>query len=351
MKFVQSRLSAAVVVTLIAILGLTINPAAAAIGVRETPVLMPDHFSTSQLAFSDEFATNSLDASKWSTEFPWGRDRSSVGELQYYAPDAFTFEDGALQITATENPAGNSHRYDSGLISSHSSFDLEYGRFEMRGMLPQGQGLWPAFWLLPVNGSWPPEIDIFESLGHDSDTVYMNVHWEDDGQHGQKQGELSGPDFSSGYHTFTVDWTPNTLTWYVDGVQQHQVINRSPVGPMYVIANLAVGGDWPGSPDASTAFPASFDIDYIRVYQGLPDAPLPPDNQAEPILPTPTGNAAQESDSPASSVSDKKDKKDKKHKKGKKGSKAGKGKKDGKSRNASSENATSKNAKAGKKHR
>ena len=219
------------------------------------------------LVFSDEFDGTTLDQTKWQTRFPWGRDRSSVGELQYYAPDAFRQSNGTLQIIAERNPEGNSHRYDSGLISSHSSFATRHGRFEIRCKVPAGKGLWPAFWLLPTDTSWPPEIDVFEILGHETDTVHMNVHWGKGGAHYHDKGEYTGPDFSEGFHTFAVEWGPNQLTWFVDGEQRHQVKGHSPQKPMYVLANLAVGGDWPGAPDPTTAFPSTLEIDYIRIFK------------------------------------------------------------------------------------
>jgi beta-glucanase (GH16 family) len=222
-----------------------------------------------QIVFEDEFNEGALDERTWTTAFPWGRDRSSVGELQYYAPDAFRLKNGQLSIVAQPAHDG-SHAYNSGLISSHDSFAPEYGRFEIRCKVPQGKGLWPAFWLLPLDTSWPPEIDVFEALGDDPETVHMTAHWSDGGAHRQKGSEFTGPDFSKDFHTFAVEWTPEKLTWFVDGVKRHEVSGRSPSGPMYLLANLAVGGDWPGAPDASTRFPASFDIDYIRAYAASP---------------------------------------------------------------------------------
>jgi beta-glucanase (GH16 family) len=232
-----------------------------------------------QMVFDDDFNGSALDERKWTTAFPWGRDRSNVGELQFYAPDAFTLDRGNLQIIAKPTPNG-SHAYNSGLISSHTSFAPEFGRFEIRCKLPRGKGLWPAFWLLPLDTSWPPEIDVFEALGQETETVHLTAHWLEGGEHRQKGTEYTGPDFSRDYHTFAVEWTPESLVWFVDGVKRHQVSGQSPRGPMYVLANLAVGGDWPGAPDASTQFPAAFDIDYIRAYESAP-APAASESKAK----------------------------------------------------------------------
>lgn len=219
-----------------------------------------------KLAFQDEFDGSSLNEKLWETQFPWGRDRSSVGELQWYAPDAFKVANGKLRIAAQETPNA-SHLYSSGLISSHNSFATEFGRFEIRCKIPRGKGLWPAFWLLPPDTSWPPEIDVFEALGDSTNTVHLTSHWSENGEHRQSGAEYTGPDFSDGFHTFAIEWSATSIVWFVDGVQRHKVENHSPRGPMYLLANMAVGGSWPGAPDASTAFPSAFEIDYIRAYK------------------------------------------------------------------------------------
>lgn len=232
-----------------------------------------------QLVFEDDFNGQQLDERKWTSAFPWGRDRSNVGELQYYAPDAFSLNSGKLSIIANPTPNG-SHAYDSGLISSYASFAPEFGRFEIRCKLPSGKGLWPAFWLLPADTSWPPEIDVFEMLGQEPNKVHMTAHWLENGEHRQDGGQYVGPNFSQDYHTFAVEWTADKLVWFVDDVKRYEVNGQSPRGPMYLLANLAVGGDWPGSPDASTPFPAKFDIDYIRAYAPAP-APAARDGKAK----------------------------------------------------------------------
>lgn len=255
--------------SLMLVISLVMSPMAESAGKRKGKRQAQAAATGWQLVFEDDFNGQSLDQQKWTTAFPWGRDRSSVGELQFYAPDAFSVDRGSLSIHARPS-TGGTHAYDSGLISSHASFAPEYGRFEIRCKLPRGKGLWPAFWLLPLDTSWPPEIDVFEALGHEPDTVHMTAHWSDGGQHRQKGAAYSGPDFSSGYHTFAVEWSAEKMVWFVDGVERHQVSNVSPRGPMYLLANLAVGGPWPGAPDASTPFPATFDIDYIRAYAPAP---------------------------------------------------------------------------------
>lgn len=116
--------------------------------------------------------------------------------------------------------------------------------------------------------AWPPEIDVLEILGHEINKVHMNNHWKTaTNPHGSKGGFFVGPDFSKDFHTFAVEWTPKELIWYVDGVERFRSEEQIPQEPMYLLANLAVGGDWPGNPDETTPFPGFMDVDYIRVYE------------------------------------------------------------------------------------
>jgi beta-glucanase (GH16 family) len=218
------------------------------------------------LSFHDEFDGRKLDTTKWLDRY-WNSRTHSNNEQQYYAPDGYKVESGLLKLIAEKRPMGGMP-YTSGMVCSFDSFAQEYGYFEIRAKFPAGKGLWPAFWLLPADKSWPPEIDILEILGHDMNSVYMTNHWGKDWKdHKSKGDKFVGPDFSSDFHTFALEWTPQELIWYVDGVERFRTREAVPRGPMYVIANLAVGGDWPGNPDASTRFPGVMEVDYIRVYK------------------------------------------------------------------------------------
>ncbi|XYD12053.1 family 16 glycosylhydrolase (plasmid) [Methylobacterium sp. NMS12] len=195
-------------------------------------------------------------------------------------PSPFSVHDGILSITAAPSDPSRLHDlgdqpYTSGMINTFHSFSQTYGYFEMRAELPAGQGYWPAFWLLPEDGSWPPEIDVMEMLGHDPGTLYTTVHslapGQTPGNHTMSQGISNVADMSGGYHTYGVDWQPDTLTFYFDGQEIYRT--PTPAGldkPMYMIANLAVGGSWPGDVDATTPFPAQMNIDYMRAYQANP---------------------------------------------------------------------------------
>jgi beta-glucanase (GH16 family) len=223
------------------------------------------------LTFDDEFDGNSLDLTKWNPKDPWGRERNQ--ELQAYTTNAFTVADGILRIRA-EKPeaqvfyAGKLREYTSGMMNTYEKFSQQYGRFEIRCRVPKGKGMWPAFWLLPDPLSWPPEIDVLEILGHEPDKIYMTVHWQDAGgkllHHGTP---WVGPDFSADFHTYAVEWSPQRIVWFVDGVERFRSEKYIPNKKMYMLVNLAVGGDWPKSPNAKTKFPADLDVKYVRVYQ------------------------------------------------------------------------------------
>ncbi|HYD32634.1 MAG TPA: glycoside hydrolase family 16 protein [Azospirillaceae bacterium] len=194
------------------------------------------------------------------------------------APDTlgvnpFSIKDGVLTVEAAPAdrfrvlPYVQALPYTSGMISTERSFAQRYGYFEMRARLPVGRGLWPAFWMLSTSGRWPPEIDVFESLGHETGKVYMTAH--------QPKGKMSEAKLDvAGWHTYGVEWTAETITWIIDGVEVKREPNRIHE-PMYLIANLAVGGEgsWPGAPDPATVFPARMEIDHIRAYTPKPATP------------------------------------------------------------------------------
>ncbi len=219
------------------------------------------------LVFSDEFNAHALNAAKWIDSYPDNVRTHSNNEQQYYATDGYEFDGKHLRLKAERRTQGGMP-YTSGMIASYGKFSQQYGWFEMNARIPKGKGMWPAFWLLPATKAWPPEIDILEILGHEPSKVYLTNHYSNaDGKHEGKGDSFTGPDFSAGFHTFAVEWTPLKIVWYVDGIERYATTEHIPAEPMYVIANLAVGGDWPGNPDASTQFPGYMDIDWIRFYK------------------------------------------------------------------------------------
>lgn len=219
-----------------------------------------------KLAFDDEFDGTRLDTGKWQTLFPWGSCRIPGNqEQQCYAPSALSEANGILSITATRQER-QGYPYTSGMISSYASYTATHGYFEMRAQVPKGAGLWPTFWLIPHDQSWPPEIDVMELRDSDPTTVYLTNHFGTADQPRVTRVARHVSDLSAGFHTYGVDWEPHAITWYIDGVRLFQTTTEIPDKPMYIIVNLAVGGDWPGAPDAATPFPSALKLDYIRAF-------------------------------------------------------------------------------------
>jgi beta-glucanase (GH16 family) len=219
-------------------------------------------------AFSDEFDGARVDFDKWSSGYPWGCTSETTGERQCYVPEALTVRDGRLVIEADRDPGGRLP-YRSGMVVSHPRFSQRYGYFEMRAKLPRGKGLWPAFWLLPEPaGTWPPELDVMEHFGSEPDRVLVAQHWRDAAGRERRRGRtVAGPDFTAGFHTFGLSWSPTAIVWYVDGVERFRSRRDIPAEEMYVLVNLAVGGEAPGQPDATTGFPSRMEVDYVRVWE------------------------------------------------------------------------------------
>jgi len=184
----------------------------------------------------------------------------------------FSIGQEGLRITATpmtpeQQAAAWGLTYSSGVITSKLSFQQQYGLFEIKARTPRGKGFWSAFWLLPIDNSWPPEIDAFEILGDRPDVVHITLHSHDRGRENEEvPHKLS--DSSAAFHTYSVDWQPDFITFYVDDVE----VDRRPTPsdmhkPFYMLINLAVGGGWPGSPDQTTRFPSSLDVAWVRVWK------------------------------------------------------------------------------------
>ncbi|MCF8226456.1 MAG: family 16 glycosylhydrolase [Bacteroidales bacterium] len=235
-----------------------------------------------ELVWSDEFDYNGYpDANVWTPEEGgggWGNNES-----QYYTSndlDNAKVENGFLTITALkENFEGN--EYTSARLITKGKINFQYGKIEARIKLPYGQGIWPAFWMMGENiddVGWPAcgEIDIMEFVGGDDtdNKVHGTVHWDNSGSHAQYGSSYSLAEgiFANDFHTFSVEWTPESVRWYVDNIQ-YNVIDITPSGlsefhqDFFILLNLAVGGNWPGYPDASTVFPQTLVVDYVRVYK------------------------------------------------------------------------------------
>lgn len=256
--------------------------------------LLSTDLSNYKLTFSDEFDSINLNTGTGSTGtwYPLfsrtglaAHTTPDHGSVQYFTyPDdtgtygqpigmnPFSIQDGILTITMDKVPRAEQYKiygydYTSGMISSLATFSQTYGYFEIRAKLPVGQGLHDAFWLLGADGTWPPELDIVEQKGNDPNNVITVAHATSNGQHISHAKIYNVPTASTEFHTYGLDWEPDFLTWYIDGV----AVRTQPTWPgmdvpMYLIASLGGGGPWAGDPDATTPFPAQFQIDYIRVY-------------------------------------------------------------------------------------
>lgn len=246
------------------------------------------------LLFQDEFEDSALDDDKWVPCFWWDYEGCTIitnNELSWYQPDNIFVQNGVLKLRAkeeyTEATNGETYYYSSGMVTTGRrtssrtvapKFVFQYGYTEVRAKVPSGTGLWPALWLLPEKQVSKPEIDIMEILGHETDTVQMHFHYRDDGEtHSPGEG-WQGPDFAAGWHTFAVDWQPDALIWYVDGVERWRFSEAAhiPQEPLYFLATFAVGGVYPGPPDETTVFPTFFDIDYVRIWKRGGDVNLKP---------------------------------------------------------------------------
>ncbi|WP_203839785.1 family 16 glycosylhydrolase [Winogradskya humida] len=236
------------------------------------------------ITWQDEFngaAGSPVDGSKW--KFDTGGGGFGNNELQYYTTSTSNVQQdgqGHLAITARkENPANyqchyGTCQYTSGRILTADKFSQTYGRFEASLKIPKGQGIWPAFWMLG-GSNWPTtgEIDIMENVGYAPNTVYGTVHGPGYSGAGGIGGNksLSAP-LSDAFHTYAVDWSPNLIVWTVDGQEYFRVTPANINGNQWVynhnffmILNVAVGGNWPGNPDASTVFPQTMLVDWVRV--------------------------------------------------------------------------------------
>ncbi|MFN2323403.1 MAG: family 16 glycosylhydrolase, partial [Trueperaceae bacterium] len=173
--------------------------------------------------------------------------------------------------------------YTSARIITAGAVEFTYGRIEARLKIPTGQGLWPAFWMLGndlAEVGWPEsgEIDIMENVGREPGTVHGTIHgpgYSGGNPVGRPTTLPGGEAFSDDFHVYAIDWSPETITWSVDGVDYSTVTADDLPGgtrwvfdhPFFIILNVAVGGNWPGYPDATTSFPQELVIDYVRVYQ------------------------------------------------------------------------------------
>ncbi len=242
-----------------------------------------------KLVWQDEFDGEQIDNTKWNILI---RETSKHDELQYYVPDEVYINNGCLRIRSRVRDYGNKH-YTSGRLDTKDKLSITYGRIEIRGKLPVGQGLWPAYWLYPQNRDWLmeyimkeavaagkersipelrpwyTEIDIMEFLGHEPNVIYATFHYTSFKGESRSSSSTHRADINYGddFHIYTLEWEPDELRWYLDGELIHSAREGVPHTDHFLIINTAIGGTWPGNPDETTIFPQFHDIDYVRVYK------------------------------------------------------------------------------------
>lgn len=240
------------------------------------------------LLWHDEFDGDSLNMDNWNME---PREPGwTNNELQEYtqSTDNIFVRDGKLILKAIKTQKNGKDYYTSGKVNSQNKRDFMYGKVVARAKAPEGQGLWPAIWMMPTNesyyGQWPKcgEIDIMEVLGNQTHIAYCTVHYGE--PHAEQQGlkTLTSGSFADSFHEYSVEWEPGEMRFYIDGTLVLTVNDwftavagedekpyPAPFNQTFFVQmNLAVGGNWPGNPDETTDFSkAEFEIDYVRVYQ------------------------------------------------------------------------------------
>jgi len=235
-----------------------------------------------QLVMQDEFNVDGQpNANLWGYNIGRGQNGWGNNELQFYTDRAknVTVKDGNLVITA-DRESFSGAQYTSARLLTKGKFDQTYGRFEARMQLPWGQGIWPAFWMLGADidtNAWPNcgEIDIMELRGQNPTVLIGSIHGPgySGGQAISKSYTLKNDRFDTGFHIFGVEWGPDYINFYVDNVLYNQIKPSDLPGPwvfnkpFFIIMNIAVGGNFVGSPNDQTVFPQTMLVDYVRVYK------------------------------------------------------------------------------------
>jgi len=238
------------------------------VGVDTTPKVKPVY----ALVWSDEFDEAAIDTTKW------GFDLGNLNvnnEKEYYQTQNATITGGNLVITAKKESVGG-QPYTSARMTTAGKFTQTYGRIEARIKLPTGQGMWPAFWMLGANiGSvgWPQcgELDIMETVNNTA-LNYGTMHWNVNGH--VSYGSTTPVTTKSDYHIYAIEWDANEIRWYVDDTLYQTGNIKDNINttgafhlPFFIIVNLAVGGDFPGSTVDESLLPESMYVDYVRVYK------------------------------------------------------------------------------------
>ena len=248
------------------------------------------------LTWSDEFNGSdgsAVDSTKW--VYDTGGGGLGNSELEYYTSGTANAvqQGGNLVITATtanassytcSYPSNGPCHYTSARLKTLGKFSQQYGRFEARIQMPEGQGLWPAFWMMGDNintANWPScgEIDVMENIGKEPTINHGSMHMPASGSTSDDQltGMYTlpgGAKLGDAFHTYAIEWTSSQVTFYVDDMLYETQTKAGATGrtwefdhPFFILLNVAVGGTWPGSPDSTTTFPQTMKVDWVRVYQ------------------------------------------------------------------------------------
>ena len=247
----------------------------------------PSTYDGYSLTWSDEFSGTEINDDNWGYDIGgsgWGNN-----ELQYHTNRNAYLKEGLLVIRAQQE-AYRGKNYTSSRLKTQGKQNFKYGRIDVRARLPEGAGIWPALWMLGKNITdvgWPKsgEIDIMEMVGGNSlqdkhpngdRTAHGTMHWNNNGLNGSYspvntgKSEILSTSLSEEFHVFSIQWDVNGIGWYIDDAQySYKTINSTQPfrEEFFFIMNIAVGGDWPGSPNSSTVFPQRMVIDYVRVFQ------------------------------------------------------------------------------------
>ncbi len=246
---------------------------------QPAPIAVPEGWI---LLWNDEFDEKAINSKNWTYDLGaggWGN-----GEAQYYTsrPENARLENGMLVIEARQEKFDDSY-YTSARLKTQGLQNFQYGRIEARLKVPEGKGLWPAFWMLGSNfdgSNWPDcgEIDIMEYIGKEPDLILGTLHGPGySGAMGISAWNRQIYNIADDYHTYAIEWETDEIRWYYDDEQYHTV-TRKDVGdrewvfdqPFFIILNLAVGGQLPGPVGLDTEFPTQYLVDYVRVYEKVP---------------------------------------------------------------------------------
>ncbi len=239
-------------------------------------------YAGKKMVWNQEFEDNTLKTNEWNQEIGNGIGGWGNNELQYYTNSKKnTFVSNGHLIIEARKEIADGFQYTSGRLTTKGKKEFTFGRIDIRAKLPKGKGIWPALWMLGANINmvgWPAcgEIDIMELIGSEPNKVHGTLHWKGSNGHKYKGKEYILPigDFSEAFHVYSVIWEQDKIQWLVDD-KVFYMLTKSDFGsdfypfnaPQFFIFNLAVGGNWPGLPDASTLFPQHLFVDYIRVFQ------------------------------------------------------------------------------------